>query len=259
MDLNETTAGRLELSVQRARLLMGTGGNTTQLEGGEAGTLRVGPPDDQDRRDIAARIRAARGDQPGVVVGQSLDDDANALAIQIVGRADALLASLREGQSIGSISDADAVAFEAVLQVRGRPALRVQERIEPIDDKLHPGSGFWRRFFDEHEFELLKTAAAAGAVIARDRQGNSRWVQGTAWLIADDLVVTNRHVLFPPAPGAMLASRSGAPNSARIRTNMEVTVDFAHDNGAVRNMVYTIQTSHLFPRTRIPSMSRCFG
>src|SRR5688500_6196475 len=126
MYLNETAGGRLELSAQRARLLMGNEGNTTHLEGGEADTLRTGPPDDQDRQDIAKRIRAARGDQPGVIAGQSLDDDADALAMQIVARANALLASLHEGRSIGSISDADAVAFEAVLQVRGRPALSVE-------------------------------------------------------------------------------------------------------------------------------------
>jgi hypothetical protein len=67
-------------------------------------------------------------------------------------------------------------------------------------------------------------------------------VQGTAWLIAPDLAVTNRHVLFPSAPGITLASRkAGDPTAARLKTNVDVTLDFAHDNGPARNLSYTIE------------------
>lgn len=240
---DEATGGRLELSVQRARLLMGGARGRTRLESAEGGgSVRTGAPDEQDRADIAAQIRAARGTQPSVIEGQNLDDDADALATQIVTRARELLVALGEGAAVDSVTDADAVAFEAVLQVRGRPALKVEKRLEPIDDEKHPGSGFWRPFFNEHELQLLGVASAAGAVVVKDKLGSPPRVRGTAWLVAPDLVVTNRHVLFPPTGGVVLASRgTGASTTARICTNLDVTVDFAHDNGPARNMVYNIE------------------
>jgi hypothetical protein len=239
--LDETSSGRLEASVPRARLLFGSAG-AGNLEAAGGGSVRPGPPDEQDRREIAAKIRAARGDRPPVIAGQDPEDDADALAAQIVTRARELLAALETNAGAGVVSDADAVAFEAVLQVRGRPALKVEERLEPIDNQRHPGCGFWRPFFTEHELQLLQVASAAGAVIVKDRSGKRPWTQGTAWLIAPDLAVTNRHVLFPPPSGVTLASRkTGTPVHARIRTDLQVTIDFAHDNGVARNMVYAIE------------------
>jgi len=241
MGTQEASGVQLELSAPRALLLMGVRQTKNALEASTA-NLRTGPPDDQDRTEIAARLRAARGVQPPVIAGQSPNDDADALAAQIVARASQLVEDLRNGAALSSISDADASAFEAVVQVRGRPALRVEGRLEPIDDELHPGSGFWRPFFTQHETQLVEVASAAGAVVATDKLGNPPWVQGTAWLIAPDLVVTNRHVLFPPAPGVILAARiAGEPTKARIKTNLRVTIDLAHDNGPARDMVYSIE------------------
>ena len=237
-------AGRLEDSVWRARRLLGPAAASRNLESaeGDGGNMRSGPPDEQDQQNIAAKLRAARGNRPPVIAGQSPDDDADALAAQIVSRAQAMLSALREGASWGTVSEADAAAFEAVLQVRGRPALRVEQRLETIDDEKHPGSAFWRPFFNEHELRLVEVASAAGAVVAKDKSGKPPWVQGTAWLVAHDLVLTNRHVLFPPPNGIALARRvSGAATTARFRTDMEVRIDFAHDNGPSRNMVYAVE------------------
>ena len=100
---------------------------------------------------------------------------------------------------------------------RGRPALNVEgERIEDITDQKHPGSGFWRVFIDTHEQALVRVASATGAVAVLDRFTQQRWVQGTAWLIRPDLVVTNRHVLFPPV-GLKLARRN--PGQCRRDSN----------------------------------------
>ena len=168
-------------------------------------------------------------------------------------RAQELLANLRGGASVGSLSDADAAAFEAVLQVRGRPALRVEGRLEPIDDERHPGSGFWRPFFTQHELQLLEVATASGAVVVKDQSGRPAWVQGTAWLVAPNLVLTNRHVLFPPPNGVVLARRvEGVATTARFRTDLEVSIDFAHDNGPARNMIYAVEDIPFVAETADP-------
>src|SRR5262249_28281803 len=156
----------------RACLLLSSAPSSTILEAAEAASsVRRGPPDEGDQSNIAALLLSSRGEALPVIEGQDPDADAHALAAHIVARAKQLLADLREGASLSSVSDADAVAFEAVLRVRGRPALRVEERLEPIDDEKHPGSGFWRPFFTQHELQLLEVASAAGAVVAKDNSG----------------------------------------------------------------------------------------
>ncbi len=207
------------------------------MEGAQA---RVGPPDDEDERVIARQLRetmAARPETPGGPGGRDDAAEANGIAAELVARARAVLAGLQGGASANSISGRDAVALEAVLHTRGRPALNVEgERIEDITDQKHPGSGFWRVFVDTHEQTLVRVASAAGAVSVLDRFTQQRWVQGTAWLIKPNLVVTNRHVLFPPV-GLKLARRNPGAMSARFKSDLEVTIDFAFDAGPSRPLL----------------------
>jgi hypothetical protein len=142
------------------------------------------------------------------------------------------------GAPNSAIGADEAIALEAVMHTRGRPALRVVEGgLEPLDPQRFPGSEMWRTLFDDHERTLGKIAGRTGAVHVIDRlSGQDPWVQGTAWMIAGDKVVTNRHVLFPPSYGVRLARRRPEDvTKARFKTDIEVTIDFAFDNGAERN------------------------
>jgi Trypsin-like peptidase domain len=238
---------RLDASMARLRWWFARGSEGTTLGALEgASSERRGAPDDRDRRAIALQLRAARGASPPPVAVltpvRGAPDEVDMLAASLVQRAAQLLARLGDGASTSSASDEELTAFEAVVRTRGRPALRVENNIEAIDDRKHPESGLWRTFLNMHEARVLKAASATGAIMARDRSSNEpAQVRGTAWLVGPDQVLTNRHVLFPPS-GMLLASRrSDEPTRARIRTNIEVVIDFAYDNGLSRKMIYEIE------------------
>jgi hypothetical protein len=257
--LDERTAGRLERVAPRAHKLFSAiaGRNEegmAEAAGGHESTEARGGPNHLDVRAIARQIRRNAATPTATLAGRNLDVEADAIAAQLVARAREVLSQLQRGAPDSAISGEDAVALEAVLRTRGRPALNVEgDRIEAIDPQKHPGSDFWRRFLDDHETTLVKVASAAGAVIVKDRVGAlPPWVQGTAWLVKPDLVVTNRHVLFPPIGGMRLARRvPGAVTQAKFKSDLEITIDFAFDDRqnprpiscAVLNVVYVSQDS----------------
>jgi hypothetical protein len=163
--------------------------------------------------------------------------------------------ALGRGATDDQITARDALALESVLRVRGRPALRIEgDTIEPIDDTKHPGSGMWRRYLDDFEDNVLFAAAATGAVVVSDPYSAppEPWVQGSAWLVREDLVVTNRHVLFPPLGGMRLARRLLQPTAARLKSDLSVTIDFAFDSGAARNGRYAVEGVEFVAEERDP-------
>ena len=84
--------------------------------------------------------------------------------------------------------------------------------------------------------QLLRVAASTGAVIARLLAGGGApIVCGTAWLIAPTLVITNRHVLFPPLGTALVNRNAQRPTEAALRPDIELSIDFAYEEGAARD------------------------
>lgn len=242
--IDERTAGRLERVAPRARKLLGlTDSSSASAESALEGTRgRKGPPDETDQRFLADRIRMEMASRPATdrLAGPEPHPLAEKIAANLVARARAALDDLTLGDGI--LADDAAVALEAVLTARGRPALNVEgDRIEAIDRVKHPNSGFWRTFVDNHEDNMVLAAGATGAVVARDLQGGrGSWVAGTAWLVKPDLVITNRHVVFPtPSEGPSLASRAaGTGTAAHLTAGFELTLDFAFDDGPARNVRY---------------------
>jgi hypothetical protein len=128
------------------------------------------------------------------------------------------------------------------LTVRGRPALAVLDgKLAALDEIRHPGNGVWRALLATHQRKLLDAANATGALKVRDLAGqHAPWVQGTAWLIRPDLVITNRHVLFPDL-GMRLAQRLAVPRTtAKVREGLELLIDFAYDDGPRRTASYKV-------------------
>jgi hypothetical protein len=225
----------------RVQRFLGARSGAGQPGATEATGGRAGPPDERDTAAIAAKLRQATDATPsaleavgGLGIRRAASDS---IAAMLVERARDAIGRLDNGASPGSLRADDLVALESVMNVRGRPALGIEgERIEALDDTKHPGSGFWRTLFNNHEDDLVATARATGAVMVRDViAGGPAWVQGTAWLIAPGRVMTNRHVLFPPLDGVRLARRDAANRTqATMKSDYEVVIDFAYDTGPAR-------------------------
>lgn len=211
---------------------------TSASSGVEAGTGResrsgrVGLPDVLDEEAIASKLRkTAGGERAARSAGIGRNEFSNKVAKSLIVQARGAMERIAGGATDSSLTLQDTVALEAVLHVRGRPALRVEgDRIEDINEQEHPGSNFWTAILQDNEPAIVSATAATGAVHVAVDFGSS-FVQGTAWLIKKDLVITNRHVLFPPN-GERLARRlDDNPSAARMKSGLTVSIDFAFDNG----------------------------
>lgn len=213
--MNERLAGRLELTGARARSWFRPAsevGGSTESTGGSSGA-----PNAADAKLIAARITAE----------SSLDAAAAAAAAaSLVAQARTAVARLDDEHP--ALTAEEAVALEAVIQVRGRPAVRVlDDRLEALD--RHPGAELWELFVADFEDRIIAAAVATGAAFASAPEtGHPAWVQGSAWLIAKDLVVTNRHVLLTDE--LALIEPDGAGKKMRFKAGNSLTIEFAHDS-----------------------------
>lgn len=218
--MNERAAGRLELAGARARRLLGVASpkqGTGPHEGAEAAGS---PPNENDAKLLAARIAGE----------SSLEEAAaTALARDIVARAQTALGKVLESTSSTALTEEEALALESVIHVRGRPALRIiDDRLEALD--RHPGSEFWQNFISDCEDGMIAAAGVTGAAFVTSfTSGFPPWIQGSAWLIRPDRVVTNRHVLMPAAQGINLLEPAG-PGNFRLREDYKITIDFTHDD-----------------------------
>ncbi|OAI84707.1 trypsin-like serine peptidase [Pseudomonas putida] len=205
----------LEKTAPRMRMLLGVIHENTFHE---AGFPAVGLPGAADADAIRQRL---------IQHPQISELEAKALAQRLVTLANTGLKRLEEGAQEWQLNEQELSAFEAVIQVRGRPALRVDDDdLEDLD--RHPGSAFWATYMDLHRKRLELANGATGAVRVRDAWGNA-WGQGTAFLVGPDLVLTNRHVLIPPGPGQPLVQRLPGTNQAQIKKDFNLTIDFAFE------------------------------
>ena len=225
---------RLERTARRARRLL-AGGAGYGAEAGLEGAPARGGPGAGDVRAIADRIVATRmggGERVSRV-------EAEGIARTIVGDARRGLEKL-EAAADGMLDQREAVAMEAVLLTRGRPAVKVLgAALEDIN--TYPELGIWAELAAAHMANLIAVTSATAAVRVTDTLLDNRtWVQGTAFLVAPNLAVTNRHVLFPALQGTRLARRVPGTTTARLKGEYRVLLDFAFDSGAPRAVVYRI-------------------
>jgi hypothetical protein len=225
--MDEKAAGRLEQSVTRAVALLGTpltsgSGASAPKNGQEGSSGESHGPDAEDARLIAARISRH---------STVATDKATTIANDIVDRAAKALGKLAQGGRSADVNEEDALALESVMQVRGRPAVRVlANHLEPL--RHHPGSEFWQEYIAMYEERIVAAAGATGAVVVSSfASGNPPWVQGSAWLIAPDCVVTNRHVLLPDDDQAEgLVEESADRSKMQLRGDYSITIEFGADD-----------------------------
>ncbi len=234
--MDERTAGRLELVGLRTRRLMAPQTSNSAEAAEDLDDVR-GPPHGGDEQRVATRIAAE----------SRLDTDcAKAIAHDIIERAQSALNRMLAGDWNGDLVDEDAVALECVLHVRGRPALRVVgDRLESFEH--YPGSEFWQDLVGDYEDRIVAATAATGALIVSwFSSGNPPWVQGTAWLTAPTRVVTNRHVLMPGRPESHLIVFSNDGSAPRLKSGIELYLDFTHDHRMPGVQIRRRVTSVLF-------------
>ncbi|MDF3886681.1 trypsin-like serine peptidase [Cupriavidus basilensis] len=229
-------AWRNGASAPRFQRLVGCGRHASQEEGAtgaqESMVTRNGLPDDLDVKAIARRLIVSERAIGG--------DEATGIATRLVQGANIAVAELDAGKPSWQLTDEQMIGMEAVLHVRGRPALRV------LDDELeslsqYPGAEIWKVAVDRHRQDIAAVCAATGAMHVRDSfLPDSPWVQGTAWMLAPDLAITNRHVLFPPHGGVALARRLPGSTAASMKRDYDVILDFSFDNGPPRPSTYKI-------------------
>ncbi|AIN58290.1 trypsin-like serine peptidase [Pseudomonas soli] len=217
---------------RRIQRVFGGLGETTALgPGHESLLLRLGPPGELDAQAIEHRL---------CHTALTLNDVERAgIAQRLVTQARQALLELAGGTRPELLQDGQRLGLEAILQTRGRPSLRVLD--DGIEDlRLHPGAELWQAVADLHQQAVFDACQSTAAVRVRDTQFSySPWVQGSAWMVAPGLAMTNRHVLFPPG-GRPLAARGAATAGARILESFEVTLDFAFQQATTQDRRYRV-------------------
>lgn len=226
----------LKLEQVPARAMQFFGRQRTAGEGAADGIESAGQdnaaPDAADIEPIAQRLLQMQ--QPGAEAFAR--QAAEGFAAKIVNDAQRALDTLRDN-SRAILDQEAAVALEAVIHTRGRPAVRVLGNTWE-DIRSHPNAERWALLADNCTALLRKTTAATAAVHVTDRYLGDAWVQGTAVLIKEDVALTNRHVLFPPL-GTPIARRL-SQNRTVMKSDYETVLDFAFDSGPARKLVYRI-------------------
>ena len=219
--MDEASAGRLELVAERALSLFpahspGVEGGHHESSAGGSATLT-----EEDRTNLAARLVTEAYLSPAA---------AAAVVGELVDRATTALVKVRAGASGPALDEDEALALESVLHIRGRPALRVfGERLESLE--RYPGSEFWENLVTDYETGLTDAAGATGAVLVSSfTSGNPPWIQGSAWLVAPDRVVTNRHVLLPKKTAQLLVEKPPGAAAFRFRGDFRLSIDFSYDD-----------------------------
>ncbi|MFI8716773.1 trypsin-like serine peptidase [Stenotrophomonas sp. NPDC077464] len=227
---NEDLSGRLETAGARAFRLL-NGGDVRKAGGAlESGALVAGAPDTLDARRISTALFNSMLTETTPIMGRDREQEALDIGVAMTKRAMSVLTRMKLDGPRTPLTISDAIALESVLMVRGRPSLRVQEEgIEPIESDRHPGAEMWRAVLTTCERKLLLTSASVGAVMVQFVFSNlPPQVVGTAWVVGDGTrAITNRHVIFPPGGSALARRQAGG--GARMRSHINVWVDFAHN------------------------------
>jgi hypothetical protein len=175
-----------------------------------------GAPDLSDDR-IKSSIEAARARFRKIAErAKARGEDVTPEQRQVLSDAEAALKALAtEGES-AQLSDRQRIGLEAIVVPDGtRPALFVQ------DDDVDPNAadaGTWQGRISAFRTELVDVARSVGRINSNIGFPN---YAGTGWVVANGLIVTNKHVL------EFLAGRSTPLADGTWRFLQPVTIDFA--------------------------------
>ncbi len=182
-----------------------------------------------------SRLEAAAPPVTGMVQAE-----AEGVATKLVTEAMKAAETLSNGAPAHSLRPSQVLALEAVVRATGRPAVRVDGN-DLEDLTLYPEAAMWRLVVDNHRAAIMTACRATAAVRVVDLlAGSMTWVQGTSWLLSADTAITNRHVLFPPFGGTRLARRIPGTQTARLRKDLTVSLDFSFHDNPPSQVVYRV-------------------
>jgi len=218
--MDEKTAGRMELAGARALALFGAGKAAKPTTAESQGSAGV-DPNCRDEVQISDRITAK----------MKMDRSAaDAFAADLIGKAISALERLRKEGVKARLTEVEAVALESIIQVRGRPAVRVLgDRLDELDS--NPDNDVWREYISTGEDRMLHAASLTGAVVLKAEVTSGKpWTAGTAWLVAPNRVVTNRHVMIPEDPSGVALAENVENGSYRLVKGHRLSINFTQDN-----------------------------
>lgn len=143
-------------------------------------------------------------------------------------------ADLRPSALEGMGTAEDAVALESIVLRRARPVLAIKKNEIQLDFVEREDSEIWRDRLNKAKALLDAPIRAVGRI---DLQGaRLDWV-GTGWLVAENIVVTNRHV------AREFAARKGDGYTFRMGLNglMSADVDFLQEINNPDRLVFKLK------------------
>lgn len=121
-----------------------------------------------------------------------------------------------------SLSSSQMSGLEAIVRLTGRPSLPVGE------DGIQPTDGDWSERMTIAAERIQKSAASVGRLNIAELGG----AQGTAFMVAKDLALTNRHVAITFA--------ELRPNRWAVGTGLHPTVDFLAQRGSAERREHEV-------------------
>ncbi len=157
-------------------------------------------------------------------------------------QADGALSKLLGDGADAKLGPADIAGLEAVVRTDGsRPVLFVED---DFVDLMAPSVGDYAARLSRFEDAVRQVCRSVGRVDDPSPPAQPLGYQGTAWVVAEGLVVTNYHVLEAIAPGGV---RVGGRFEGRLNTG--VAVHFGNEVGDPR-------PERRFPIRRVVSVGR---
>jgi hypothetical protein len=187
-----------------------------------------------DLTEAIARATSGPPRGPGATLERSEPSRADvATAAAVVARANSALSRTENGESLSRLTDDDVSALELIVETIGRPALRYRSgRVETPPNRLGDNSR-WFVLVATQRKEINELSSRVGRVACQ--RGSASPVLGTGWRLAEDLVITNRHVA-----SELATDRNAPPETWTIDAAKSPFIDFAYTDDAAAIAPYAI-------------------
>lgn len=195
----------------------------SERRGGLEGTLESAGgrgPSEKERLD---RLRnALAGAKPVVPEGEQ-----EALKEKVLAGARAGLAKVNQGEPPQNFTLAEHVGLEAVILTNGeRPSLFVRGGFIDLEA---PDIGDWDLDLRRIKSKIREVTASVGRIDIPERP----WFAGTCFVVAEGLVITNRHVLE-------VIAKQDAAGDWTFKWPEKTTVDFIAEDGAAATTKFKV-------------------
>jgi hypothetical protein len=118
---------------------------------------------------------------------------AKAAAVEGLANAENALNKTAQGASPSELTELEVASLEAIIEVTGRPAMRYENGRVGMPPSALGENDRWRVLIATARNDINQASAAVGRIMIMGASGVPENI-GTGWRLAQDLIVTNRHV-----------------------------------------------------------------